>query len=106
MAFTYGVGADYYHYGLIVGFSGWVGSPRPANTPSILADNDVDWMLNDVAWSVSTGGTTDAEREITVDNRSRRTIREAEDRYILAIGNGSAAGQTYRFHTRTLLALP
>ena len=99
-----GVVTDGLVYGLVVGRALDVGvgvGPNP-NT-----DHDIDWLLIDRYFPVTTGGGafTD-DTQVIIDNRAKRKMQELQQSYLFSVTNTGATAITPRVFARTLVALP
>jgi hypothetical protein len=94
-----------YEVGLLVGRT----SPDVGNTvnPSPNSNNNLDWLLLDTIFPTFSGATVDANREFTIDVRSKRKMEEMGSTYIFCLWHSIAAVTSgVSIFARTLVALP
>ena len=96
---------DHVTWGVIVARVADVADPVTAGLVTA-AQTDLDWMY----WTTATANPTLARENsntMWIDLKSKRRIREVNDRLIVSIlNNQSGASQTYRVTARTLVLMP
>jgi hypothetical protein len=92
--------ADILTYGTLVGRAADIGT-----TPNLASIPGIDWSWKDALTPEATGAAIDVVQHYTIDHKSRRRVRQGDDRYLLCWTNGSAASKSVQVFSRVLLAL-
>ena len=98
----FGVVADYWYGGIVVGRL----SDIPGTAPAVSTDPEIDWMLAQAIYSTATGAAVDVAKNWTIDLRAKRKMQELDQALLFCLTNVTAAAQTPRVFFRTLVALP
>jgi hypothetical protein len=93
--------ADLLAFGLLVGRAVDIGS-----TPVLASMPGLDWSWKGSIEPTFSGATVNAGSSYDVDSKSRRKVRELDERYLLCYTNGSAASKNVLTRARTLIMLP
>ena len=93
--------ADLLAFGLLVGRAVDIGS-----TPVLASMPGLDWSWKGSVEPTFSGATVNAGTSYDVDSKSRRKVRELDERYLLCYNNGSAASKNVLTRARTLIMLP